>query len=188
MPKNRRNWDEDVPIEGLEPADSQPAPAPSGGGGSGKWWKNSPDELSQQGLETCDETKHPGRDSNGRPGPDYDCYWCNFDTRGWERGWCPQAGGGKQQQGGQAPQQSVFSPGPTQQAINQPLPNTPIKPNAAVPAPSYGQSGGLSMPGSSLSGSMGGLSLPNEKKRRGAMGGLSTQSGNYVPGIGGGSF
>ena len=46
----------------------------------GQWWTNSPDELSRQGIETCDESKHP---------EPKDCYWCDFDTRSWKRGWCP---------------------------------------------------------------------------------------------------
>jgi hypothetical protein len=47
------------------------------------WWKESPDELAKQGLETCDESKHP---------EPKDCYWCDFDTRTWKRGWCPGGG------------------------------------------------------------------------------------------------
>ena len=51
----------------------------------GQWWDNSPDELSQQGQETCDEADHPSPK---------ECYWCDFDTRTWKRGYCPGGGSG----------------------------------------------------------------------------------------------
>src|SRR5262245_48693778 len=60
---------------------------------SGQWWDDSPDELSKKGEETC-TGPHPGLDNKGRPGPEYDCYWCDFDDRQWKRGYCPQDGGG----------------------------------------------------------------------------------------------
>src|SRR5574341_420025 len=51
----------------------------------GQWWDESPDELSRQGIETCDESEHP---------EPKDCYWCDFDTRTWKRGYCPEGGAG----------------------------------------------------------------------------------------------
>ena len=49
------------------------------------WWKESEDELAKQGKETCDEASHP---------EPKDCYWCDFTTRTWKRGWCPGGGAG----------------------------------------------------------------------------------------------
>lgn len=44
-----------------------------------------PDALSKAGQDTCDETTHPSPK---------ECYWCDFDTQQWVRGFCPQDGGG----------------------------------------------------------------------------------------------
>ena len=83
--------------------DEPPGSPPGGGNGSpcpagqvpktngqgckpaGQWWDESPDELSTQGQETCDESKHPSPK---------ECYWCDFDTREWKRGWCQPGSGG----------------------------------------------------------------------------------------------
>lgn len=146
------------------------------------WWKDSPDELSKQGIETCDERDHPGRGT-----PEGDCWWCNFSTRGWERGWCPQdsGGGGGQQSpssgggggggGYTAPATPAASPPPT-------IP----KETAAVAPPGYGTSAfdwGAVGGGGSRGSIFGGASQDPQQKKR--MQGVSTQSGSYVPGIGG---
>jgi hypothetical protein len=54
-----------------------------------QWYDESENELSKAGKETCDPMAHPGI-KDGR----YDCYWCNFTTRKWERGYCPPGGAG----------------------------------------------------------------------------------------------
>jgi hypothetical protein len=54
---------------------------------AGQWYDESEDELSKAGKETCDPMAHPGI-KDGR----YDCYWCDFTTRQWKRGYCPDSG------------------------------------------------------------------------------------------------
>jgi hypothetical protein len=56
---------------------------------AGQWWDESEDELSKAGKETCDPNAHPGI-KDGR----YNCYWCDFTTRQWKRGYCPDDGAG----------------------------------------------------------------------------------------------
>lgn len=89
--------------------------APSGGGGGGgnqggpgncppgEVWHcfpapcrcEAPDALSKADKDTCDWGTRPQD-----PAPE--CYWCDFDTQQWVRGWCPEFDGyGKKgQQGG----------------------------------------------------------------------------------------
>src|SRR5687767_10336775 len=38
-----------------------------------------PDALSKADKDTCNEENHPDPK---------ECYWCNFDTQQWVRGWC----------------------------------------------------------------------------------------------------
>lgn len=82
--------------------------APGGGPGNcpgGQVWHawpapgrcEAPDALSKADKDTCDEANHP---------EPRDCYWCNFDTQQWERGWCGETKGGGGGGGGPKPASS----------------------------------------------------------------------------------